>query len=444
MTVSLAQENMKTCILKASDKIETLIDVVVFFAFSYLISKYGYTAGLILSILVFLKCVYLKSNKIFEYIFFLLPLCTMCKFSENSITIIPFIYLIYIFKTLIIEKQKLEFNQLILFLFLILFQLMSICLFKNSLIKIMSMIISFLFMILAQNKNIKIINKAKCSINFIIGICLSTFFAQIFPELPYIISFEKQTILDNIGRFAALNGDPNYYAQLVLIGVAFSFYLIISFKQSLSKKMLLIIASIYLCVSAYYTYSKSFVVGLVFLLFYILISLLKKLYKSDKKIYYTLLFLFLIILIPLLYLFFIYVVLPVFSIRSTSQNGDIFTGRTRLWKIYLEASFNNLYVFLFGSGYNNAFLTNGQAAHNIYLEYLLNFGILGIVLFVIIFQKSFKNIVNNLLNPIVLPFMIFAFTGLALSVSASDILFVLIPFYNHIEKRRKNNYGFIL
>ena len=76
---------------------------------------------------------------------------------------------------------------------------------------------------------------------------------------------------------------------------------------------------------------------------------------------------------------------------DTSENGDITTGRTKIWAIALNHLTN--VVFGMGTGSTNTILKNG--CHNIYLQLLYEHGFIGLTIYIYFFAYNLKNAIKR-------------------------------------------------
>lgn len=131
----------------------------------------------------------------------------------------------------------------------------------------------------------------------------------------------------------------------------------------------------------------------VFLIVYAL-SNFKRVFKNFKFDWKAILFLVILFAIGFYFVEYAYDSLT-FRLANieNEERGTIGSGRDVIWltliTFWLDGSFFNQ---LFGYGFYSAYTIEGHIAHNDFIEYLIDFGILGFLLWSIIMTKFYKNI----------------------------------------------------
>lgn len=194
------------------------------------------------------------------------------------------------------------------------------------------------------------------------------------------------------------------------------------------------------------TQSRQFLIGLVMGTLWLIIF---SLYKENSK--FRIFKLILIVSLILIIILFIFPQLsqPIMNAleRVTKpRNDDLTGGRAMLWKFYNNEIINNINVFLTGTG-RNVSPTIDMLPHNLYIEEVYHFGIIGSSLVFMLFTLTIKSIYksNKSLNfslfgllPLLLillnSFFTHSFVG-----SADSVRFIIASFTVGLYKRNKND-----
>ena len=279
-----------------------------------------------------------------------------------------------------------------------------------------------------NNKSIVLYNS---TFIFSAAMGLSIVSADLFPNIPYIVSWQKQTILMSINRFSGLNADPNYYSQLVLVGICL---LIASVLAKQKKTRLLgLLLGLFLIISGFRSISKSYALSMIVIVaasfFYFIHSIEGNSYKASIKKLLLSAFIFSVGIVSV----FVVVqqfVIPIFEMRT---DADILTGRGAIWKDYIELLRLNPEVLTIGVGFSNDANILGKelgiymAPHNIYLELVVGCGLIGVVLILLLFGELFEHFKSTIKSPYFMFLVIFLFTSFGLSLSSNDAFFILVP-----------------
>ena len=246
-----------------------------------------------------------------------------------------------------------------------------------------------------------------------------------------------------VERFSFFYMDPNLTGAILICAIACWFVL---YKKNNINKYLYFIVLAILGIFSLMTLSKATcliigMLGLFILVENIVITIKGKNYKHLLELLWYVGVLVFICLIGWKYVDALYI--RIFGSGATSGTGEamsnLTTGRTDLWKSYLEAIFSSWQMALFGSGVNSGQVVKGMFAHNVPIEYLYKFGIVSVSLllamFIILILPYIKNVKIYNYIPLVLIFGIFCSIGSTSSkyVYAFTIIFTSLC-YNGKEK----------
>lgn len=423
---------------------------VIWLVYSAVFNNYSYSFGIIFAFFYFILYLFLNTENKYYVLLFTLPFASIFKITSTLPSLLVILVFIYILHVLIIKSIKMNISDYLLLILITLLQFISITFYQGSYINLLSFILNIIFMKICMLNFDAFSNKSRILYNssyvFGISLFLSIIISDLFPQIPYIVLWEKQTLLMSINRFSGLNGDPNYYNQLVLVSVCL---IIASLIKSENKgKWILGILCIFLMLNGFRSVSKSYALSIILVLFMTLyyinksISLKSKLYNMKAlKILLTSTFLFtgIITSITLAQK----VVIPVFKARTDTE--DILTGRGDIWIHYLKLFYLKPEILISGVGFSNNYNILGEYSgiymvpHNVYLELLVDCGLVGIFLLFLLFYKIFNNFKYKITSPYYMFFVIILFTSIGLSLSSNDAFFILIPLISLISIGAENH-----
>ncbi|MBR0447335.1 MAG: O-antigen ligase family protein [Clostridia bacterium] len=401
-------------------------------AFSVGTFDYGRIFAVALAVITLL----LNVNDAFCLIVFAFPFTSMLKFTVDTISILPILYLIITLK--IISKNKLSIppNSLLCVCAFAVLQALGILLYETLFFKIISILLCTCFVLFVSNYAIdnrdttqRLLPKA--SLSFAMGTTLMLLLSDIFPHLPTLVH-PNAASMETAKRYAATVIDPNELAQIILIAIGLLIAVMPSFK-SMFAKLLAMAMIVYMGLTGIRTNSKSYAIALV-ALFVFLMAVYIRISAKEKGAGNTLLKLLPVLLITAIgfILMFQHIVIPIFEARSQEQAG-FWTNRDTLWVRYVNALLHRFDVLLVGCGAGNVTsvirLAGGSATgvpHNTYLEYIIQFGVIGLILLFTAWKKALASIKEKLSTYYVIALAAFLITAFGISVNDNDCLFILL------------------
>ena len=219
-------------------------------------------------------------------------------------------------------------------------------------------------------------------IYFIFGVLVSSTIALFGDKIPDLYDYLRRTTAAiGVFRFSGLNNDPNYYSVNLIFAIVLLFILYL--KRDIGGLYWGIGSSIFV-IFGFMTYSKSFLLMSAGVVILLMIQII----KARKN---NLLMLFLLVISFALFLLLEGKVidLKVLFNRFSNDSSDILTGRLDLWKMYLEEFENNFTTFLFGVGIGADYL-QGKGSHNIYIDFIYWFGVIGTAIWLGCISSCFK------------------------------------------------------
>lgn len=252
---------------------------------------------------------------------------------------------------------------------------------------------------------------------------LSYISPRIQNNLFYLID-DKVGVIEGVRRFSGLFGDSNYYGFYTLLLVSLGIYHLKSLKPTwLYLTFLGIIFGVgFLSLSMMY-----FIVSIV-----LMVILFVLLFKSKPKAgFIALLSVSLGLILVMLIMGDKIMGVIMAKLGPSISLDDITTGRASIWEAFINFFLNNPLLLLIGNGINSdasyhvVIATQNYATHNVFLEILYDFGLIGGAMLVVYYILSlscygvnFRQLVKNKESL----FFIIAFLlcGLVLEIAESD------------------------
>ena len=299
---------------------------------------------------------------------FLMPFAVIFKNNPDATSFYTYLLLLYVAKNLIYGKR---FPGYILVFFIYLAAIQVVTNTFNAL-RSVKLFANLLFIYYAYNER-DIYRKTDLYTAFVLGFTLASLVAYLDSSVFRIRLFLAN--IDHVGehiRYSGLNADANFYSISVV--VALVLLLILHQKKKLPDILIGAIAVI-LTYCAFNTYSKSALLMLTFPVF-----LFMYLNHKEQKALTQLM------LIGVLIVFAVNlaagriealsVVLDRFGNEGNSLDS-LTTGRTRLWRIYLQYYAEHPVSTLFGFGLGADLKIDHKGAHNIYIDMIYYIGLIG-------------------------------------------------------------------
>ena len=337
---------------------------------------------------VFLLLLAWQSNKknTLPILLFFLPWSALMKLSPGSISVYTVGLMMVCIIAMIRSKFLIGIRELIIGMILLLITLVSKLLESGT---ISLGYLSFMAMIFLLPTLQKEDDKDKSVffttvIYLSVGLILATFFSQFFANDPNIKRYVTILSYNSLTRMSGFNNDPNYYAAQIT--AALSGTLLMMLRGSRKQIITAAVLSIFLIYSGLITVSKTFFLVFAAMLIIWFVLLLRIQGKVSTKL--------IVITITTVMLLFIVssntfqqlfgTILNRFSMDTDMRSFT--TGRTSIWGIYLREIFDNWKILFFGKGLTSV-TVEGYSTHNILIELLFQFGLIGIP-FVILWVKN--------------------------------------------------------
>lgn len=326
--------------------------------------------------------------------------------------------------------------------------------FKTNIIECLTVICSLSLAAVLYRPEKNIYNLKKITVFATWGVLLTSFLALKGKNIPKIsLLLNKTTIRLDVGvhyyRFSGLMENPNYYTLFPSLLLAVISILIIKRKADIIDYVYFIGLAVFAFMSASQSFIITFVLMIV-LVFGIYI------YKCPKYIFLGG-FLF-IILFYLIYRFLNKDVIEIILFRIQSNYSSdtglnlSTSGRTDLWKYYIDYLLSNIKVLLLGMGLGAGNLWVG-ASHNYYIDIFYYLGIIGGILYCLCLFSIFGIKRYCIRSPKIyqyLPLIIFLIRAFARNLILSEQLVFMLIICSmaacegntmlEIKKKSKNNF----
>lgn len=342
--------------------------------------------GLGISILIFaaLACflammVFAKDECIIPLFLFFIPFSTVLKVSVDSISFSSVgIVLVFALKCLTNLKTKVPTILIISIIGIVITSLLASIInnygISPSYIMFVGMLVAFpLITIWTNNK----VNYETCVLFYSLGIILATILSFIYRDnynlLAYINVFMDETIVE---RHCGFYADPNFYAAQIITAIGGQFLLINKKKNMKFWNVILLFA---LIVCGAYSVSKSFIICF----FAVFLAWMFCQVKNGVGNFVKVLFVISVVVAVVLGsgAFSNIVDQYLFRFGMAEDASSLTTGRSGLWREYLDFLINNPVDLLLGQGYTSVFKGVHKGSHNSLIQCIYQLGIVGGVFF---------------------------------------------------------------
>jgi len=222
--------------------------------------------------------------------------------------------------------------------------------------------------------------------------------------------------------------DPNYMSIIIDFGILLSFYLLLVYKNIILRILLIC----FLLFQFYIVLLLASRGGLI-------VCFVSLLYLFKKNIF-TLKFVYLVagfsaVIYSFYYLGFFEIILTRFQENNLSTAGS----RTIIWNRILNILYQrDVFEFLFGSGsttswYAYTVIYAPRSPHNNYLEFLFDYGVIGLTIFLGLLGYIFLNS-KNILSQTVIVFILLSAIALSPFNYAFSWLYILFAIFSFQQK----------
>ena len=391
------------------------------------------------------------------FISFLIPILAILKLNEDMYSFGTIIILIAFCKHILsrFSKMKISTGTIYITLVLIIYEFMHLSLYElgDKLISIRMMIILLYATLWGADLKFKYSHKLSVW-GFTIGIFVSSIYGIIMSKYGSVYA-SKLALLETEApvRFEGAQGDPNYFALNTLL-CAFALIYIYSLNKKRDKaNKFYYIAIILLVLFGLMSISRTFFLILIFGLSIILLKAISDFFNGNKVLMH-----FLIgelTIIGSVGLFFIKNILATFSAIierfTTNDVGQLTSNRNILFDSYVSILKGDHSILFRGIGLPHYYTRLGLSygTHNVILELLITWGILGFIIFIIwcvmlYYSQRHKyrngNSTRTILSALPMMCIILGYQSLG-AIADYSTYFIIVIFMRHIFYEEAENVG---
>lgn len=395
----------------------------------------GNTIVLALCLLVFLAYNVFACFKstIFPVLLYFLPWSPLLKIDINGFSFFTFALLFACLFYFIKGKLSLSIYQIVLTAIIVALTLVAKTIQENS---ISNSYFVFIIMLLlfpcvtnwAENR----LSFYDMTLFFSLGIIAAALSAQQVAGFSNISQYIKVDSYLTITRLSGYYPDPNFYSAHITACLA-GVMLLLTREKKGTHRIVLAIVSVLLLYCGLLSASKSFIVITACLFFVWIPTLLEKQNRGSAavKVFIGLLCAGAIILSSTAFQELFKIIDTRFSYASNVS--ELTTGRTDLWRTYIDEFTRNPILALFGEGFSSVIIGK-KASHNTIIQGVFQFGLIGFPVLIAWFVITIKNLISNVSNKKMhFLYVILMCVGIVLPWMALDILFFdelfLLPVY---------------
>ena len=368
----------------------------------------------------------------FSFLLFLLPFSLILKTNVDGMSFFTILFFLVVLK-MIINKKTIHGSVLIS---VMLFA--AYCILFSGLGQITTIITMVSGMVMIYYLRNIDIDVNESIIAFFMGITGASVLALLKNQFPIINGFVSDLMFRlNEGeyaiRFAGLQGNPNYYTLDITILLAALIVMVYGKVAPRFYAIYLVVLSIFGLMSV----SKSFLVCWVLLLIiWFLLSMRQGVGKVFK-------FLMIFLIGGAVVYYFAYDAISSYLFRFAEDSGgtlgDITTGRTDIWKVYIDEILNDFKILLFGNGLNTVGM-RGKGTHNTFLESIFSLGIFGTTLFLISLKTCMGKIITKYIMWV--PIIMLLFRMFAIGILTYDSIWLyfglIVILSNQVKEKNVN------
>lgn len=225
---------------------------------------------------------------------------------------------------------------------------------------------------------------------FALGIVLAAISAQFLTDSPNIMPYiDVMDVLGMVRRSGYFN-DPNFYSAHITAALGGVLLLLLS-RLAKKETVWLTVFVVLLIYCGLMSVSKSFLLVTLALLLFWAVGLMFQRGKISVKL--------MVLLCALVGVYFLLSTAMFDTIISrfvgVTNMSSLTTGRTDLWMNYLREFGDNPMLLLFGSGYTDV-TVGGRAAHNILIQLVFQFGLVGCALLISWFAFFVRTLLDGM------------------------------------------------
>ena len=334
--------------------------------------------------LLFYLCivVFSKPQQLLPIMLLFLPWSAVLKLEPNSISFCSIATLIVLGKITVLYPVRFRKQNLLVMGILVVITLTAKLVHAYSLSTeyILFFAMLLFFPLYLENFRDKILFESSV-VFYSCGIIVSVVVSLMLGNNPNLLAFIRTIEYTNIGvtRLSGFCPDPNFYSARVVTAIGGVLILINKSQLKISSNILLLIA---LVACGLISVSKSFLLSLfLVVVLWLLCSLSER--KIISRVVRGILLLIIMCIIILQSGVFSELINEYLS-RFTDINdfSSLTTGRSELWKSYLQHFIDNPFELLIGKGYTSTLDGVAKGSHNTVIQCVYQLGVIGMALLV--------------------------------------------------------------
>lgn len=412
---------------------------VLFFVTIIDINRGSSTVSAISYVLILLIAVICREEIGVILLFCLLPVQRIFMISKGFMTVVPLISILIIIKCFRhyrvfkrCEKQLAA--VIVLFIYSLIVEFIRFSSVGNTIDYIVTVILMIVICEIVDRKLRK-----SCMIAYCVSSIFSAMVGYFFPAVS---RFTALFAMEYNPRFQGLLADPGEFGQTMVCAIAMIITLLVMNRQQNRlievekvRNGFQVINVIFFCIIFLYFAILSGTRACLIAIAVIYIAVLVRLFQTKRKS--TQVIALLIGIVSIFALSGIGTML--FDVVSATHGGESLSEDMRLsiWSGYIQSTWNNLDVVLFGVGMNSCGVYGGKMGlgnpHNIIIEKTVECGLIGLVLNFFIFYPMIKRKRMSFKTPETLPFYVLLSTLMAYGSSGLVLPYLLLALI--IERR---------
>lgn len=316
---------------------------------------------------------------ILPILLYFLPWSPLMKFYKGGISFFTVMLLVVCLAALIKNKMSLNMYQIVLTAMIAILTAIAKMVQENDIANSYIFFLAMLFLLPCITKRIDSDSFNETTIFFASGIITAALSAQQLVVYHNIAQYITVDSYLTITRLSGYYGDPNFYSAHITACLA-GILMLLSREKDRVRQAVLIIVAVLLVYCGMLSASKMFVIVLACLFFFWIPVLMEKSGRGNGRLrmFVGILCAGGIFLSSSAFKELFRIIDDRFAYDAANVSR-ITTGRTDIWKNYLNYFIENIDVTILGEGYTPINL-NGRASHNTVIQAVFQFGLIGIPL----------------------------------------------------------------
>lgn len=317
-------------------------------------------------------------EKILPVLLYFLPWSPLMKFYKGGISFFTVMLLVSCFVALIKNKMMLNIYQIVLAALIAILTAVAKMVQGNEITNYYLFFIMMLLLLPCITKCVSCDSFGDTTVFFALGIITAALSAQqlvVFHNIAQYITVDSYL---TITRLSGYYGDPNFYSAHITACLA-GILMLLSREKDRLRQAVLIIAAVLLLYCGMLSASKMFVVVLACLFLFWIPVLMEKGGRGNARVR---------MLVGLICAGIIFISSSMFKkllqiiddrFSYAANVSQLTTGRTDIWKNYINEFLENIDITLLGEGYSTV-IVDGRASHNTVIQGVFQFGLIGLPL----------------------------------------------------------------